>query len=516
MKKINNNEDKQFFQIIRVNINNKENSVDCLNNNVILEIGTEFTIQEINVGDDFVLREGFVYETFASDGSIIKSYIFKQTQNLVCLLYENKNYGNKNNNYYRVNHESILDYFDTSSLAQLKSLLFCELAENNTATIGKNIIISFNSILKYNNLRDKLDIINTISERCYKNNEDDSLSLYFCQKLSKKNFEMSFELSKENIINVSILLSIGIKKMNKANKIKNKINLTYNEFIEIIGKYKNMKLNIISFYKNYNMNNNKVIIYNNDISNEILLLIDIFQKIKKLQFKIGDYDKNIIYCVSLILFNYEWLFPYVFEIGLDLNFDPFHKKIQKIYINKIKDKIGNPQKKDVINNFNDDEEKEYNNNLDDENNINNYENIIDLIIIYTFFIDKFKFLNHLEIIIPDSFKIEIEKNLNKQKINIDTPHPLKFFFSINNLNFLKIEFNALGSFTFDNIFALIQNNLKHLILNFFPNNNNNFNILSNLLKLAEESMNDNYLLKRKTIKSKNYIDKKKELKKIFI
>lgn len=95
MKKINNNEDKQFFQIIRVNINNKENSVDCLNNNVILEIGTEFTIQEINVGDDFVLREGFVYETFASDGSIIKSYIFKQTQNLVCLLYENKNYGNK-------------------------------------------------------------------------------------------------------------------------------------------------------------------------------------------------------------------------------------------------------------------------------------------------------------------------------------------------------------------------------------------------------------------------------------
>ena len=126
------------------------------------------------------------------------------------------------------------------------------------------------------------------------------------------------------------------------------------------------------------------------------------------------------------------------------------------YINKIKDKIGNPQKKDVINNFNDDEEKEYNNNLDDENNINNYENIIDLIIIYTFFIDKFKFLNHLEIIIPDSFKIEIEKNLNKQKINIDTPHPLKFFFSINNLNFLKIEFNALGSFTFDNIFVILN------------------------------------------------------------
>ena len=92
-------------------------------------------------------------------------------------------------------------------------------------------------------------------------------------------------------------------------------------------------------------------------------------------------------------------------------------------------------------------------------------------------------------------------------LNINTPHPLKFFFSINNLNYLKIEFNALDSFTFDNIFALIQNNsnLKHLTLNFFPNNKNNFNTLSNLLQLAEESTNDNYLLKRKTIKSKKII-----------
>ena len=426
-------------------------------------------------------------------------------------------HSNKNNNYYRINHERTLDYFDTSSLAQIKSLLFCELAENDTATMGKNIIILFNSILKYNNLKDKFEIINTISEQCYKNSDDDSLSLYFCQKLSKKNFQMSFELSKENIINVSILLSIGIKKMNKAHKIKNKNNLSYDKFIEIIGKYKNMKLNIIPFYKNYNTNNNTFLINNNDIPNEILLLIDIFHKIKKLQFKIGDYDKTIIFCISLILLNYEWLFPYVFEIEFDLNCDLLHKEIQKIYIKKIREKIGSPQKNDVNDNYLDDIDID---NLDDSNNLKNYGNIIDSIIIYTFFIDKFKFLNHLEIIIPDSFKIEIEKHLNTQKININTPHPLKFFFSINNLNYLKIEFNALDSFTFDNIFALIQNNsnLKHLSLNFFPNNKNNFNTLSNLLQLAEESTNDNYLLKRKTIKSKknNYVENKKELKKILL
>ena len=427
-------------------------------------------------------------------------------------------HSNKNNNYYRINHERTLDYFDTSSLAQIKSLLFCELAENDTATMGKNIIILFNSILKYNNLKDKFEIINTISEQCYKNSNDDSLSLYFCQKLSKKNFQMSFELSKENIINVSILLSIGIKKMNKAYKIKNKNNLSYDKFIEIIGKYKNMKLNIIPFYKNYNTNNNTFIINNNDdIPNEILLLIDFFHKIKKLQFKIGDYDKSVILCISLILLNYEWLFPYVFEIEFDLNCDLLHKEIQKIYIKKIREKIGGPQKNDVNDNYLDDIDID---NLDDSNNLKNYGNIIDSIIIYTFFIDKFKFLNHLEVIIPDSFKIEIEKHLNTQKININTPHPLKFFFSINNLNYLKIEFNALDSFTFDNIFALIQNNsnLKHLTLNFFPNNKNNFNTLSNLLQLAEESTNDNYLLKRKTMKSikNNYVENKKELKKILL
>jgi hypothetical protein len=283
---------------------------------------------------------------------------------------------------------------------------------------------------------------------------------------------------------------------------------------------------MIPFYKNYNTINNKLMHNNdnNDIPNEILLLIDIFQKIKKLEFKIDDYDKNIIFCISLILLNYEWLFPYVFEIEFDLNCNLLHKEIQKIYIKKIREKIGIPQKNEGKNNnnnnLNDEEEENDINNADDDNNIKNYGNIIDSIIIYTFFVDKFKFLNNLKIKIPDSFKIEIEKHLKMQKLNINNPHPLKFFFSINNLLFLEIEFNALDSFTFEYIFALIQNNsnLKHLSLNFFPYENNNFNTLSNLLKLAEESVSGNFLLKTKINKSKNnnYNENKKELKKILL
>ena len=425
-------------------------------------------------------------------------------------------YSNLNNYYYRINHEKSFDFFDTSSLAQIKSLLFCELAEADTTSLGNNIKILFNSILKCKNYKDKFELINHISEQ-YNKYYDDALILYFCQKLSNKKFQMSFTFSKDNITDVAMLLSIGIIKINR-DKNKNKTNIKYEKFIESINKYKNMKLNMIPFYKNYTNNNNKnnsLMIQKYDLPNEILLLIDIFQKIKKLIFKINDYSKEIIFGVLLILLNYNWLFPYVFEIELDFNCIDLHKEIDKIYIKKIKDNIG-------TNNNNTKEKDEDNiiNNLDN-NKLKNNSNVFDLIIIYTYFIDKFKYLNNLEIKIFDSFKKELENHLNNQKIAIDMPHLLEFFFSINNLNILKIDFNALDSYTFDNIFYLIQNNsnLKHLSLNFFPNEIEfkEFNSLSNLLKLSEESANDIYFLRRKTIKSSNkYNDNKKELQKILL
>ena len=53
-------------------------------------------------------------------------------------------YSNLNNNYYSINHEKSFAFFDTSSFAQIKSLLFCELAEADTTSIGKNIKTLFN------------------------------------------------------------------------------------------------------------------------------------------------------------------------------------------------------------------------------------------------------------------------------------------------------------------------------------------------------------------------------------
>ena len=106
MKKMCKSVENQFFQIIRVNINNKLEGDDCKNeeNQSVLKIGTEFTVQEINSGDDSMLREGRTYETFAtSDEAEVKSYRFENIENLVCLnyidnKYEYKCFSNTNNN----------------------------------------------------------------------------------------------------------------------------------------------------------------------------------------------------------------------------------------------------------------------------------------------------------------------------------------------------------------------------------------------------------------------------------
>lgn len=95
MKKMNKNTEKQFFQIIEVKIDDILTNADCLpKSNNILKIGTEFTIQEYYNGDDFILREGMKYEVFALD-IVAKKYNMIVNANLLCLIYEDKKYGNK-------------------------------------------------------------------------------------------------------------------------------------------------------------------------------------------------------------------------------------------------------------------------------------------------------------------------------------------------------------------------------------------------------------------------------------
>ena len=97
MKKMSNSKEKQFFQIIRINIDiiPRLSKKDCLNEEIHLSIGTEFTIQKINQGDDSMLREGINYEAYSLEDTEFNIYSFKNIENLICLIYENNNYTNK-------------------------------------------------------------------------------------------------------------------------------------------------------------------------------------------------------------------------------------------------------------------------------------------------------------------------------------------------------------------------------------------------------------------------------------
>ena len=73
------------FQIVRVSITNENEQLKKM------EKGTEFAVQDPST-DDFILREGFTYEAFASDGSTMQPYKFEYIENLICLNYQGKNY----------------------------------------------------------------------------------------------------------------------------------------------------------------------------------------------------------------------------------------------------------------------------------------------------------------------------------------------------------------------------------------------------------------------------------------
>ena len=56
-----------------------------------MNIGTEFTVQD-PTNNDFILREGITYETFAFDGTDRQTYTFEKIENLICLNYQGKKY----------------------------------------------------------------------------------------------------------------------------------------------------------------------------------------------------------------------------------------------------------------------------------------------------------------------------------------------------------------------------------------------------------------------------------------
>jgi len=395
--------------------------------------------------------------------------------------------------YYRINHKNNLKLFDNASLVQLKTNLFYELSLIDDSTIGNEINKFFNKILECSDKLDKFEIIfHTINEymklRDFDLN-DEEYNINLCQQISIRNYKMEFVFSSEFVHDIATLLCFGYTKLKEARWKKK---LTYDKFLLNLQQFPSKNVDLIKEYRNYNSKN---VLNTFIIPNEFILLMNIFQGIKTLKMTFEESSSDLTKAYIILLLNYEWLFPFVFEIEFDLTCHKLYRLINIEYKKKMK-------YEEQINQMNNN--SEYNNNDTNINDnyqiiknkpIKNYlqtlkenKDIFDLVIVYTYFISKFHFLRNLTIIFPNSFKTELEDFMRLNKVPMVNFHFLNLLFPINLLHSLSLEFNSMENESFQNIMNLIQNNsnLKNLSINFFSQNQE---IYSNplLVKLSEEN-----------------------------
>ena len=456
--------------------------------------------------------------------------------------------------YYRVEHKKKLLHFDNASLAKIKSVLFYELSSKNESTIYEQILNIFNSLMKdfQYKPKDKLYLIHALTEEYKKINNIqlenyDKLTLNVCQKIAKKDFKMSLNFNWENINDICTLISLGFTKLFSTPKMKIK---TYDLFLKEIHIYKSLFIDLLQIYKSYNYSLPAIVpeIPRNTIPNEILLLMEIFQKIKHIDLSLKEQNKENIIPYLIVLLNYDWLFPFVFEIELDLCNEELDEEILQLYYLKQKNVlIKNKKNSYEIDELNDEEKEDkeldnlvhinlitndiyYNNkNISlklvekekaikkrtptniDANKVENsnvpvavekyqesYLNIIkknrmifDLILCYYYLIKEVKYLKSLKINMPNGF---IKENIDALRmkmlpeINVSKINIFEYLTIISSLHSFNIIFNSLEQKTFENILYIIQNNsnLKELKMDFFPNNYKELKS-QNLIKIAEES-----------------------------
>ena len=446
--------------------------------------------------------------------------------------------------YYRVNHIKKLEHFDNADLAKRKSTLFYELSSKNESNINSQISKIFNSlVIDYQSpkSKDKLFLIYSLTEE-YKRMKNiqlenyDKISLNVCKKLLEKDFKMTLNFNSENINDICTLMSLGFTKLFSTNKIKFK---TYESFVKEIQIYRSLFIDLIRIYKSYNyiLPARVPEIPRNTIPNEILLLMEIFQRIKYVKLSLKDYNKEKIIPYLIILLNYDWLFPFVFEIDLDLSYEKITDEVMRLYYLKeknayiktkqkimtLKSEIINIEDNNALNNLK-------NINLIKKDIIDNYENrnwklleqtnvpygennneviyidkipetyffllkknimIFDINLCFHYLIKEVKYLKSLSINMPNGF---IKENIDSLRLKnipeLEAPNIniFEYLTIISSLNSFNITFNALEQKTFVNILFIIQNNgnLKEIKMEFFPNDYKKMTS-QNLLKIAEES-----------------------------
>ena len=265
----------------------------------------------------------------------------------------------------------------------------------------------------------------------------------------------------EFVNEIATIISFGMKKLKF---IKSKKKWNYKEFMANIQLIADSNFDIKNQYRkitNYDDPNLGEYI----LPNEIILLMNLFQGVKRIKMSLEDTTPTFVKGSLLVLLNYEWLFPFVFEIEFDLTCERLIKDIKEEYKRKLIDKC--TRKLSDSSDTSQEEEKDNYVNI-----IKESSEILSLVIIYSYYISKFKYLNKLDVVFPHSFKTEIEENMKLNDMKVVDFHFLDFLLNINKLAHLSIEFNSLEREAFEKVLSIIQNNsqLKSLSINLFCKN----------------------------------------------
>ena len=450
--------------------------------------------------------------------------------------------------YYSINRKSNVIFFADLAIEKTKSTLTSELDNSADKYLGQKMDNIFSTILsKYNSkergqIKDKLEAINLLIEQYRKLKKikltDNALSEKICQIIALKNYTTSFSFTSTNMSEVVTLLLFGFKKLKK--RFAN-----YDTFFEEMKNQRNKQYNLIQKYTTIAQGNENMKIEEGEIPVEFLLLLEAFKNVKSLEISIEEATRESIITYLLILLNFDWIFPCVFDLYLDLSCYKLNQEVMSVYKKKFNQFYGDFLNNDEFTDFEivdkilekiqKDKENSEQNSKKEKNKVNlkaekealrlkekktrefsemltkvyiniikNNTNIFEVLLLLINFIKKLSFVNKLVINIPDGYNIEINDYLIVNRYpNIQNIQLVDFLSTINNLRELDVKFNSMEATTFEKILYMIKNNsnLKKIKLNFFPDEKEYFSTYQ-LLKIEENNFLREML--KKNYENKNF------------
>ena len=357
--------------------------------------------------------------------------------------------------YYRINRKSNLILFADLAMEKTKSTLTSELDNSADKYLGQKMDNIFSTILsKYNSkergqIKDKLEAINLLIEQYRKLKKikltDNALSEKICQIIALKNYTTSFSFTSTNMSEVVTLLLFGFKKLKK--RFAN-----YDTFFEEMKNQRNKQYNLIQKYTTIAQGNENMKIEEGEIPVEFLLLLEAFKNVKSLEISIEEATRESIITYLLILLNFDWIFPCVFDLYLDLSCYKLNQEVMSVYKKKFNQFYGDFLNNDEFTDFEivdkilekiqKDKENSEQNSKKEKNKVNlkaekealrlkekktrefsemltkvyiniikNNTNIFEVLLLLINFIKKLSFVNKLVINIPDGYNIEINDYL---------------------------------------------------------------------------------------------------------